>query len=144
MRKYIRSFQLFCLCVAMMLYTLPVSASSSSLTGTIRGIYMSSATAYGKIINEDDVIGRAVVTCLSQVREISVNMYLQRGYGTTWRNVTSAYNMNATDVAELDQSAIIYNVTPGIYRIYIEVTVIGYDGLWDSAEVGTGTFTINT
>ena len=70
-------------------------------------------------------------------------MYLQRGYGTTWQNVTPAYDMNETDIAQLDQSAIIYNVTPGTYRIYIEVTVIGYDGLMDSAEVGTGTFTIN-
>ena len=71
-------------------------------------------------------------------------MYLQRAYGNVWRNVTSAYNMNMIDVAELDKSAIVYNVSPGTYRVYIEVTVIGYDGLFDSVSVGTGAFVINT
>ena len=35
-------------------------------------------------------------------------------------------------------------VAPGTYRVYIEVMVTGYDGLFDSVEVGTATFTINT
>lgn len=127
-----------------MCHAVPIFASSSSLAGMARGTYMSSATVYGKVINENDIVGNAVVTCLSQVKEIDVNMYLQRGYGTTWQNVTSAYNMNEKDVAELDRSAIVYNVTPGIYRVYIEATAIGYDGLLDTMAVGTATITINT
>lgn len=144
MSRYIKNSILLCLCMAMILYAIPVSASNSGLTGIARGTYMSSSKVYGKIINGDDIVGRAVVTCLSQVKEIDVNMYLQRGYGTTWQNVTPAYNMKAYDVAELDQSAIIRNVTPGIYRVYIEVMVIGYDDLWDGVSVGTATITINT
>lgn len=144
MKRYIKKFFLLCFCMTMMLHIFPVFAASSSLTGIARGTYMSSAKVYGKIINENDVIGNAVVTCLSQVKEIDVDMYLQRGYGTTWQNASAPYNMNVKDVAELDEYAIIRNLTPGIYRIYIEVVVTGYDGLWDSVGVGTGTFTINT
>ena len=144
MKKYIKKILILCTCMTMILHISPVSASNSGTTGIARGTYMSSSTVYGKIINEDDVVGRAVVTCLSQVREIDVRMYLQRAYGTTWQNVTSAYNMKAYDIAEFDESAIIRNVSPGTYRIYIEVMVTGYDGLWDSVGVGTGAFVINT
>lgn len=105
---------------------------------------MSSAKVYAKVSGENDVIGNAVVICLAQVAEIDVDMYLQRAYGNTWRNVTSAYNMHVTDTNELDQSAIIYNVSPGTYRVYIEVAVTGYDRLFDTVAVGTATFTINT
>jgi len=124
--------------------TLPVQASNNGISGTAKGTYMSSSKVYATVDGEDDVIGRVVVTCLAQVREIDVDMYLQRGYGNVWKNASASYNMKETDVAELDRSAIIRNVTPGIYRVYIEVTVIGYDGLMDSVSVGTGTITINT
>lgn len=138
MKKCIRVLSILCLCSGIILHVFPVSANEP------RGTYMSSANVYAAILEENDVVGRAVVPCLSKVREIDVNMYLQRAYGNVWRNVTSAYNMNETDISELDRSAIIYNVSPGTYRVYIEVTVIGYDGLIDPAEVGTGAFVINT
>ena len=38
--------------------------------------------------------------------------------GNVWRNASAPFNMNVTDVAELDESAILYNVVPGTYRIY--------------------------
>lgn len=140
MRKYIKTLFILSLCFTMIMRVHPISASEN---GT-RGTYMSSAKVFAKVTNEDDIIGNAVVTCLSQVKEIDVDMYLQRGYGTTWQNASAAYNMNVKDASELDEYAIIRNVTPGIYRVYIEARVTGYDGLWDTVGVGTGTITINT
>ena len=130
-----------CLCFAMTLHAFPVAAVNSNIT---RGTYMSSAKIFADIINEDDVVGNPVVTCLAKVAEIDVDMYLQRAYGNVWQNVTSAYNINVKDTNELDEYAIIYNVSPGTYRVYIEVNVTGYDGLWDTVGVGTGAFIINT
>ena len=142
MMKYIKRWLALCLCLAMTIHTLPIAASTTN--NMARGTYMSSSTVYAKISGEDDVIANAVVTCLSKVAEIEVDMYLQRAYGNTWRNASAPFHMSATDVYELDECAIIRNVTPGTYRVYIEVRVTGYDGLFDSAEVGTGSFTINT
>ena len=141
MKKFISVFAIVCLFFSMAFH---VSAFSGSTSGITRGFYMSSANVYATVDGENDVIGRAVVPCLSKVAEIDVDMYLQRSYGNAWRNATSAYNINKKDLYELDESAIIYNVTPGTYRVYIEVTVIGYDGLMDSGAVGTGSFTILT
>lgn len=128
----------------MTLCTLPVYASDSRIIGTARGIYMSSASVYAAIEDEDDVIGNALIICLAQVKEIDVDMYLQRAYGNVWKNASAPYNMNVKDTNELDKSAIIRNLTPGTYRIFIEVTVTGYDGLCDMVSVGTGSFTIKT
>ena len=142
MKGCIKNILTIYLCCTMIFHTLPVSASNTS--DMARTIYMSSATAYAKVVNEDDVIANAHIICLAQVAEIDVNMYLQRAYGNVGRNVTSAYNMHVEDTNELDESAIIYNVTPGTYRVFIEVVVTGYDGLCDMVSVGTATFTINT
>lgn len=142
MKRYGKIFLIICLCLAMIIRVFPVSASDGN--NTERSTYMSSANVYATVVDGDDVIGRVIVPCLSKVAEIDVNMYLQRAYGTVWRNVTEAYNINVKDTNELDKSAIIYNVSPGTYRVYIEVAVFGYDGFFDSAEVGTGSFTIYT
>lgn len=128
----------------MTLHSLPVYASNNSLEGAARGTYMSSARVYAKISGEDDVIGRAVVVCLSEVAEIDVVMYLQRAYGNSWNNASQPFYMSVEDASELDESAIIYNISPGTYRIFIDVTVRGHDGYTDLAAVGTGSFTINT
>ncbi len=105
---------------------------------------MSSANVYATVDGENDIIGNAHIICLAKVKEIDVDMYLQRAYGNEWKNVSEAYNMNLKDVVELDEYAIIHDVAPGTYRVYIEVNVTGYDGLWDTVAVGTGSFTINT
>ncbi len=144
MKKVIISFFSICICMTMMLYVHPTYASSNSVKGVARGVYMSSATAYAMIDGEDDIIGRAVVTCLAQVKEIEVDMYLQRAYGNVWQNVSAACHMSVQDVAQLDKSAIIRNVTPGTCRIYIEASAVGYDGLRDTMAVGTGALVINT
>ncbi len=142
MKKYIRNFLVLCLCMVMVLHTLPVAAASNN--SMARGTYMSSASVYAVLEGEDDIIGNALVICLSKVKEINVTMYLQRAYGSVWRNASAPFYMSAKDTNELDQAAIIRNVVPGTYRIYIEVEVTGYDGLFDSVEVGTGSLTINT
>lgn len=141
MKKYIKILLIMCLCFATMFHAFPVSASYNNVA---RGTYMSSAKIFANIVDGNDVVGNPVVTCLAKVAEIDVDMYLQRAYGNTWQNVTSAYNINVKDTNELDEYAIIYNVSPGTYRVYIEVRVTGYDGLWDSVGVGTGGFVINT
>ena len=142
MRKNIKSLFVLCLCMVMILHTVPVSAASNN--NMARGTYMSSATAYAMIDGEDDIITNVIVICLSKVKEINVTMYLQRAYSGVWRNASAPYYMNVKDANELDESAIVRNVVPGTYRIYMEVEVIGYDGLCDYGEVGTATLTILT
>ncbi len=141
MKRYMKNFLMICLCFSMVLHTFSVYANTGSMA---RGTYMSSAKIFAKVVNEDDIIGNVNVVCLAQVEEIDVNMYLQQAYGNVWKNVSAPFNMNVTDTNMLDESAVVRNVAPGTYRIYIEVRVTGYDGLFDVASGVTGSITVNT